>query len=155
MSCEEGFAANVRGTEWINQLQLQELAKDDKNRVFQYTHDKPERIMGADEARDRIREIRARYLALRQEHPEWEDDKIRHHICSEKYVWKSFARTHSLNFTNATARDTTEEKMIFQYYLLYVKKQVEMGQITEEQSRQMVSQYFMEKSMRKTTANKK
>ncbi len=145
----DGVNATVQGTGWLNDEQLQELAQDKRNRVFKYTHDQPERVMGADEARDRIREVRERYLALRSEHPEWEDDVLRHHICSEKYAWRQFAKTHNLNFVNATDRNTDEEKMKYQYYLLFVKKQVEMGQITVEQSRAMVNEYFLRESIKK------
>jgi len=141
--------ATVERTEWLNRQQLEQLAQDKKNRVFAYTYDKPEEIMPADQVRDRLREVRERYLALKSEHPEWEDDKLRHHICSEKFKWKSFARTHSLNFTNATSSDTNDEKMQYQYYMLYVKKQVEEGLITEEQSRAMVREYMLKASMKK------
>jgi hypothetical protein len=147
---KDGLNVSVQGTEWLNQQQLQELAKDDKNRVYTYTHDKPEHVMGADEVRDRIRNIRERYLHYRALHPEWDDDKIRHYICSEKYCYRDFAKSHSLNFMNTTNRDTDEKKMNYQYYMLYVKKQVELGMITEEQSRPMVQEYFLKESMKKT-----
>jgi len=145
----EDIAATVQGTEWLNQQQLQKLAQDEKNRVYTYTYDRPEKVMGADECRNRIREIRERYLTYRQEHPDWDDDKIRHYICSEKYIWRDFAKSHNLNFINSTSRDTDEEKMKYQYYMLYIRKKVEAGEITEEQSRSIIQEYFFTESLKK------
>ena len=69
--------------------------------------------------------------------------KFRHYLCSEKYRWKEFAASHALHFTATTNRDTDEEKLKHQYFMLFVKKQIELGQITEEQSRAMITDYFL------------
>lgn len=141
--------ASIDRTEWFSDQQLQKLAEDKKNRVFKFTHDAPGKVLSADEARDLIRDIRARFLTLRQQNSDWDDDKIRHHICSEKYRWKQFASQQSLNFTHATNRETDDAKMEHIYYMLYVKKQTEVGQITQEQARAMVRDYMLKESMKK------
>src|SRR5204862_2022531 len=92
------------------------------------------------------KEIRKRYLELRIEHSEWDDDRVRHQLCRERYKWKQYASAHNLNFMHITNRETTEEKIEYQNYMIKLMKQVESGEITFEQSRAMVNDYFKEKS---------
>jgi negative regulator of genetic competence, sporulation and motility len=141
MSQKDGFNANVRDVTWLNEEQLRRLAEDKKNRVFAQTYETPERVWTADEKRDLVRDIREKYLQLRQQYPDWEDDKIRTHICSDKYRWRQFAKTFSNTFSYITTHTTEEEGVKHQYYMLYLSKQVETGQITPEQMKAMMCEY--------------
>lgn len=138
---KDGMNANVRDVKWLNEEQLRRLAEDKKNRVFAQTYEPPEKIWTADEKRDIVRDVRERYLTLRKEHPDWEDDKIRTHICSEKYRWREFAKAYNSVFSFTTAHTTDEEGVKHQYYMLFLSKQVETGQITPEQMKAMMCEY--------------
>lgn len=149
---KDGFNATIRGSEWLNQQQLTELAKDEKNRVFTYTYDKDtqsSQTLTADQIRDTIREIREKYIEFRHQYPVDDDDKLRHRICSLKYSFRYFAKNYSLNFSCTTDRNTDDEKMKYQYFMLYVKKRMENGEITEEQSRSMVNEFFLKESLKR------
>jgi len=138
---KDGVNATVQDMQWLNDQQLQRLAEDKVNRVFAHTYEKIDKTWTADEKRDLIRDIRARYEVLRKEQPEAADDKLRTIICSEKYKWREFAKTYGSTFAYTTDRSTDEEGMKHQYYVLYVSKQLEMGQITPEQMKAMLSEY--------------
>ena len=145
----EGVGATIQGTQWLSDLQLQKLAEDEKNRVYKYTYDKPSSLQyNADEIRDMIRNIRDRFLQLKQMHPDYDDDKLRYLLCSEKYRWKEFSRSYALHFKCTTDSKTDDKKMEHQYYLLYMKKQIEEGIITLEQSHAIVHEYFLKQQVK-------
>lgn len=155
----DGMNATVQGTQWLTDLQLQKLAEDEKNRVYRYTYDDgPSDPTGrltstvqytADEIRDLIRNIRDRYLQLKGAHPDYDDDKLRYLICSEKYRWKEFSRSYALNFKCTTDSATDQKKMEHQYYMLYIKKQIEEGVVTSEQSHAIIHEYLLKQQKQK------
>jgi hypothetical protein len=151
----DGFNATVQGTQWLNKMQLEELARVKGNQVFTYTYDEPERVWGADETRDTVREVREAYVKLLAEKPDVDDDGLRHRLC-EKYHWRKFAKAHPLTFRSITSRDTDEKKMEYHYYMLYIMKQVETGLITQSQASAMVQAYFAKNAAeRHDAANKR
>jgi hypothetical protein len=145
----------VTDRDWFSQDQLCALSQDPKNRVFTFSvpTDPPKTLetqsWSTSQIKNTLLDLRKRFLQLKAAEPELTDDQIRSRLCAEKYIWKAFAREKSLNFQNATDSNTTDEKIKYQLYLLYLKDQLEKGQITEEQSRQMVTTFFL-----KETANK-
>jgi len=145
----------VTDRDWFSQDQLCALSQDPKNRVFTFSvpADPPKTLetqsWSTSQIKNTLLDLRKRFLQLKAAEPELTDDQIRSRLCAEKYIWKAFAREKSLNFQNATDSNTTDEKIKYQLYLLYLKDQLEKGQITEEQSRQMVTTFFL-----KETANK-
>jgi hypothetical protein len=148
MQKQEQDALNVRETGWFTDEQLKQLAQDPANVVYKYTYENKPQLYTAEEMRDILKSVRTRYLNLRDRYPDKSDDELRSLICSEKNPWREFATLHNLNFACATSRDTDEEKMMHMYYMIYVKKLVECGNITMEQARSMIQQYFLRNSLK-------
>jgi len=127
----------------LNDLQLQKLAENEKNKVMKWTYDNPEEIMSSDECKTLIHEIRTRYLVLKKENPGLTDDQIRHRLCQEKYKFKKFAKLHGLNFESCTSKETSDEKLEKIFFALYLHKHLEIGVITQEQEKAMIHQFAM------------
>lgn len=120
---------------------LKKLAEDPKNVVYTFTHDKPTTTLCADEARDQLRLVRARFLQLKQLEPGKSDDELRDQICNEKLSMHRFAKSHKLCFQYATNSSTTDENMKHAYMLIFFLKQLEEGELTEQQAKALVLEY--------------
>lgn len=125
----------------FTQDHLQKLAENPENIVYQFGQDETVNVMPANEARDLLRQVRARYLELKNLRPDWDDDQIREQICADRLPWYRFAKSHKLVFGHATNRETTEQGMSHAYYLIFIMKKQEEGIITLEQARAEVLQY--------------
>src|SRR5205809_443131 len=78
---------------------------------------------------------------MRVNSPEWISNQ---HLASLAKDEKN--RIFKYTYDNPEYTYTTEEKIEYQNYMIKLMKQVESGEITFEQSRAMVNDYFKEKS---------
>jgi hypothetical protein len=133
---------------------LNELAAQPNSIVYTYAYDKPDPVaqsQKSDELKERIREIRNLYLTLKDLHT---DDETREIICSKSAKWSHFARCYKSVFAWITDRTKPEDSMEQLNFLLYNKKRIELGQLTESQTNAIVQDYGLAKHGKKKRKNK-
>ena len=97
--------------QYLNQTELDRLAADPTNRVYQYTNDDPTATFTTDQQKRYIAEIRNRYLQIKQSEPTWNDEKIRDQLKSENSMWESFAENNGRIFDTCSSKDSTEDHL--------------------------------------------
>jgi len=131
-------------TRFFTDAQLAEIGKDPKNKVYKF---ETERIEGAssnalEEIRGLVSRIRARFLEVKKNSPEFTDDQIRKQLCSEKPRWRQFSNTHLKIFENITDSKTTEDIMKHHMYAMEVAHKLEKGEITQEHAKAAITNYY-------------
>lgn len=130
---------------------LKQLA-DDGHLVYKYEN-VPQNSTDAETAeeyKNLVKEIRAFYLKLVEEHPTWSDEGCRREIIKTRKTWKNFSRRHSQNdnnvFMKITNRKTGIRDMEAIFHFLFIRKQMEQGIISEEQAKGLVQAFAINKS---------
>ena len=111
--------------------EVQQITKNPKNIVYQYEHDTVDRVKSVEEVKYNICEAKNEYDHLRKNYPELCDN-----ACRRKLMLKfaDFSKTHPFYFKMVTNRDATPRDFQMAYLFLNMRKQVELGNISEEQA---------------------
>lgn len=140
--------------EELTDQNLQRLAQNPENKVYQYVDD-PEDAkrprLGADDMRDYVKAIRKEYLRLRRVHPDWNDETIRNVIYKAKAKWNYFGKYYSQFFAMVTMREfetlqgpKAMDVMKHVFQMIFIMKQMEVGMYTKQQADALIQRYFLE-----------
>lgn len=132
-------------TTYLNQNQLEELAKDPTNRIYEYTYDDPTHQFTPQERQELMKEVHENYLALRQEHPEEKDDEIRERLYTSNETWKKFADNHAKVFSTMTDREVPADHINHLRYMVYLRIEEAAGNIAPHMVQMMLQDYLVEK----------
>jgi len=134
---------NNRSPEYLNQKQLEQLAEDPKNRVYTYVNDEATAKYTVKEQKEHVNRIRHLYLALRSQHADWSDRKIREELRQTHAPLNLFAENNTRIFETLTTRDATPDSINHIKYMLYLKEQQELGHIDDVQAQSMIQDYLI------------
>jgi len=134
--------------------ELDELSKEDKNRVYVEDHyEPPEEVLTAEEAATAYQDIRKAWTHLRAKQPGWEDDEIRAEILRVgsplvKRFQKAYGRYLWWRITDRTVTDT----MLKHYeFMIVMRKYIQEGEFTEEGAADIVARVTNDLTTRDAT----
>lgn len=133
-------------TENLTQKDLEELARDKRNKVYKYEV--------PDDATNQFRPmIQVKYLAHKTikaytvektKNPTAQDHVLRKKIAAADEELLSFQKSHPQIFDMLTSRDTTNEQIVFLFNMIDMKELELRGQLKPEQATGMVQKKSME-----------
>lgn len=141
--------APVAAANYFTDEQLARFAKDPKNRVFQFTHDRPTEKEPAAIIQQQATDIRQRYVQLKQQNPTWADDKIRSRLVLEMFKWKRFQERYNQVFMRLTSSTTTDEQVSWIMQMMQTLEEQESGLITQQQANAIVHQQMWKRCSKK------
>lgn len=128
--------------EYLNQKQLEKLAADPKNRVYQYVNDEATAKFTVAQQKKFVVLIRKWFEEQRQLHPTWSDLQIREELKKSPDM-KLFAENNSRIFETLASRDATQDNLNHIRYMLYLREQQDMGVIDEMTAQNMIQDYLI------------
>lgn len=132
-------------TTYLTQDELKRLAKDPRNRVYQYTYDTPTQLFTAKDRELLMKEIRQAYVEIRTTKPDLNDEQLRELLYSTKEKWKLFADNHAKIFATLTSRETPDDHIMHLRYMAYLKVQEESGNLAPHLAQSMLQDYLVDK----------
>jgi hypothetical protein len=127
----------------LNNFDLQKLAQDPKNKVYQYEYDTPTTRFTVQQQKQHINDIRSEFIRLHHLHQDWTDDQIRQEIKNQHTSWKSFSENLNKIFELITNRNTPNEHINHIKYMLYLKEQQNSGNISEATAQETIQNYLI------------
>lgn len=125
----------LKGTTVFSKQQLNELAADDANKVYDYVYDRPERVLPMKEVRLKLLAIRGLVVKNKQDHPAWRWADHKRFIKDNHPPLFEMARTHPKMFDVAShpdadyARDFSPMLMQIDFY-----QRVQDGKLTKDEA---------------------
>ena len=112
--------------------ELEELAKQPNNIVYQVKYDKVDYTPMKD-VKKLLHIVRGLALALRNEHDDWDDDQIRDEISLRSAAARKMReKTHPRLFLKITDRDLTDEDAEAISYMISLYERKEEGKLSQE-----------------------
>ena len=121
---------------------MQQLANDPKNRVFQYENDEAKVKFTASQYQRLFNQTLTLAKQCRARDLTMTDTGVRERITREAdEEMKSFIDNNGRIFFQLTSKQTTPEQLRHLYFMVYLREQVESGQITEDEAKIQVEEH--------------
>lgn len=138
----------------FTQEQLEKLAKDEGNKVYEWTHEKVEKQMTPTEIAYVFGEIRNQYESLHAQG--LRDDDIREKIMAEGGTMiQDFEEIYGHMFFRLTEEATTPEMVEVYKAMIVMRQQIDQGKIEKERGERIISEMVNKISVRDATADEK
>lgn len=128
--------------DFFTQQQLETLARDPKNRVYQYVNDEATTKFTSDQQRSIVQYVRQAYETYRKQEPHLTDVQIRRKILTDKPDLAEFEKNLSRIWQKITDRQTTAKEIEHVYYMIYMRYQMERG-MNPGEAQAYVQDYFI------------
>lgn len=128
----------------LTQEEIAKLSQDPSNRVYQYQYDQPTKKYTSQEQKDMIIKIRTEYVKLVKEHPNEDDVQIRQRLKSQSTEFYDFWFNMTKVFDLFTHRNAKQEHLMHVNYMLYLREQLESGNLQDHEAQEAVQNYLVE-----------
>lgn len=118
---------------------LEELSRDDANRIYTFKYDEVERVLEASVVRTKLQQLR--YIVKRnvEKEPGWLWAQHKAHIKAQHPDLWELTTTHPKMFDVASHPKSTKTELHLMHFMLNVREQVESKKLTEAGARHLVS----------------
>jgi len=128
----------------LTEDQVRKISSDPKNIVYEYTHDKAEKVKPVAEVKYLLKEARQEFLDMRKTRPELCDRACRRELKKGFPSLLDFSKTHPIFFEKITNRDATARDFQIMFAHLNLRSDVESGKISHEEASQKINMMVFE-----------